>query len=288
MNKVTNNQIQIIKNRFKISIPLAIILTLLSVFYQRMTGPTYPKIFKIQMEDGQEEIKLLRSHSSSSDALIKIPLGQQQGEGTLSYRRYPTNDEWTTTDLKLENNFLVGILPKQPPAGKHQYFVSINLNGKSHQLGSRQEPITIRFKGNVPSFILIPHILFMFLSMLIGLMASIEAMFKTQSYSKLTISTAILILVGGMVLGPIVQKYAFGVFWAGFPFGVDLTDNKLLIAAVVWIVAAGLNWKKAYRWPVIIAMSVQLATYLIPHSTMGSQYNYESGQVETLKKLKGP
>jgi hypothetical protein len=40
-----------------------------------------------------------------------------------------------------------------------------------------------------------------------------------------------------MILGPVVQKFAFGEYWTGFPFGTDLTDNKTLIAFIGWIIA---------------------------------------------------
>ena len=40
----------------------------------------------------------------------------------------------------------------------------------------------------------------------------------------------LLLAVGGFILGPLVQNYAFGELWTGVPFGWDLTDNKTLIA----------------------------------------------------------
>ena len=43
--------------------------------------------------------------------------------------------------------------------------------------------------------------------------------------------------IGGMILGPIVQKYAFGEYWTGFPYGGDFTDNKMLIMWLAWAIA---------------------------------------------------
>ena len=84
-----------------------------------------------------------------------------------------------------------------------------------------------------------------------------------------------------MILGPLVQKYAFGVYWAGFPFDWDLTDNKLLIAVIAWSIALILNIKKRNRFVTIIAAIVLIGVYSIPHSMQGSQYNYDQGKVET-------
>jgi hypothetical protein len=93
-----------------------------------------------------------------------------------------------------------------------------------------------------------------------------------------------LMTVGGMILGPIVQKYAFGAFWTGFPWGYDLTDNKTLIMCLVWIGAcAVLGWKPRTPTPtwrgrlaVLAAAVVMTGVYLIPHSLRGSELDYSA------------
>ena len=42
----------------------------------------------------------------------------------------------------------------------------------------KEEPVVIRFKGGVPAFILIPHILFMFLAMLFSTLAGLNESYK--------------------------------------------------------------------------------------------------------------
>ena len=100
---------------------------------------------------------------------------------------------------------------------------------------------------------------------------------------KLAFWTTGLLFLGGMILGPIVQKYAFGEFWTGVPFGFDLTDNKTLVTMVTWIVAAWLSIKKKHsaRIWIIIAAIVLLLVYSIPHSMMGSELDYETGKIGT-------
>ncbi|MDZ7744022.1 MAG: hypothetical protein U5Q03_20390 [Bacteroidota bacterium] len=78
-----------------------------------------------------------------------------------------------------------------------------------------------------------------------------------------------------MILGPIVQKYAFDVYWAGWPFGHDLTDNKTLVSFIFWLIAVFVLRKNPENrtWP-IIASVVLIAIYLIPHSVLGSELDY--------------
>jgi hypothetical protein len=82
-----------------------------------------------------------------------------------------------------------------------------------------------------------------------------------------------------MVLGPIVQYYAFGDLWTGIPFGWDLTDNKTLIALLFWILAVIMNRKKERPLYTALAAFVLLLVYSIPHSLFGSELDYTSGQV---------
>jgi hypothetical protein len=82
-----------------------------------------------------------------------------------------------------------------------------------------------------------------------------------------------------MILGPLVQKYAFGELWTGIPFGWDLTDNKTLIAFAFWVLAVWMNRKKARPGYTVLAAIVLLLIYSIPHSMFGSQLNYDTGTV---------
>jgi hypothetical protein len=87
-----------------------------------------------------------------------------------------------------------------------------------------------------------------------------------------------------MILGPVVQKYAFGEFWAGWPFGKDLTDNKTLVAFVAWIIAVvRLRKNKEKRGWALAAAIILLAIYLIPHSMFGSELDYSTGDIGTGK-----
>lgn len=269
------------KHNLKISIPVAIIVTMIAVIYQRSTGPTYPKKFKIG-ESKSVKIKLPRSQGGDINAPVELPALKEIEKVTMTYKRYPTKDEWTTVELKKENNQLKTTLPNQPPAGKLTYFLDIfYANGEIQNLGTQDDPIYIRYKGEVPVFVLAPHVICMFLSMLLSVVALVEALFKTQIFVNVGRYTLGCLFFGGMILGPIVQKYAFGVYWAGFPFDHDLTDNKLLIGVLAWLFAVLLTWKKERRTPIVIAAIVLFAVYSIPHSMQGSEFDYEKGKVIT-------
>jgi hypothetical protein len=108
-----------------------------------------------------------------------------------------------------------------------------------------------------------------------GMMAAI----KYPLYRKYGLWTLILLIAGGMILGPVVQYYAFGDLWTGVPFGWDLTDNKTLIGLLFWIAAVLMNRKSEKPVYTILAAVMLLIVFSIPHSLFGSQLNYSTGEV---------
>ena len=142
------------------------------------------------------------------------------------------------------------------------------------------ETLIIRFKDPVPLGVLVPHIIFMFIALLVGVRTALGAAAFPVGLRKLTWTTLGLMTVGGMILGPIVQKYAFGALWTGWPFGYDLTDNKTLIMWVVWMGVAVVLAKRPSprdwipRVAILLAAVVMMTVYLIPHSLRGSELDY--------------
>ena len=262
---------------------VAIIFTISIAVFQRMTGPTYPVTGKINIAETAIKFKLLRSHVTSTNALITFKEIDTAFTGSLIYRHYKSDEQWTEMPMKRnEMKELVGELPAQPMAGKLEYKAYLKYKNDSYALNTT--PVVIRFTGDVPPLVMIPHILLMFLAMLFSSRTGIEALIKGKNTFKYTIITLVTLFIGGIILGPVVQKYAFGAYWTGWPFGKDLTDNKTLIAFIFWAIAAFVLYRnKAKRTMVVVAAVALLLIYMIPHSMFGSELNYKSGQVVTGK-----
>jgi len=261
---------------------LALLITVTTAYYQRKTGPSYPKEIQTELNGQALKFKLPRTHDSDGNCEVRIPVNGNNVQGKIFFRRFPTNETWDTLAMSRTGNDLVASLPAQPPAGKLQYFVELTANSTVKRLDGQNAAI-IRFKGPVPLWVLIPHILMMFLAMLFSNMAGLAAAFKVTRMRAYTIITVVLMVIGGFIFGPIMQKYAFGEFWTGVPFGWDLTDNKTLIAIVFWVLALLLNRNPRKLRPgwIIIAAVITLLIYSIPHSLFGSELNIATGTVTT-------
>ena len=253
---------------------IAVVITLASVVFQRLTGPTYPVTGAIVI-DGQEiKFKLLTTHDTDVEARMGLYAPDSAISGELRWKRFKSYDEWTIEPLSRTGDSLTFAIPSQPPAGKVAYQVSlIYSGGAKHDL--TEEPVIIRFKGAVPAIALIPHILFMFAGMLWATRAGVEALANRDRMLALAVWTTILLAAGGLIFGPIVQKFAFGEFWTGWPFGHDLTDSKTMAVVIFWIISIWrLKKSQGGRTWILIAAVITLAIYLIPHSVLGSELDY--------------
>jgi len=252
---------------------LSFLLVAFAAIYQRMTGPTYPVRSSVAIGGSELRFRLLRTSDSLADQEIRLPVPDARISGFIELRRFRSNDPWTREQLERQGNELVGRIPHQPPAGKVAY--RICLADATQQVWLTADPVVLRFKGVVPAAIMIPHILLMFLAMLLSTRAGFEALLKRPDTARLALWTTIVFGLGGIMLGPIVQKLAFGAYWTGWPFGQDLTDNKTFVAFLAWIIAL---WRlrrnpKATGWA-LAASVILFAVYMIPHSVLGSELDY--------------
>jgi hypothetical protein len=259
---------------------ITVIITLYTAYYQRTTGPTYPKSFKVTIDSTEFKYSLPRSQNGYSDCQVKITLADPLISGKIMFRRYPTTNPWDTLSFNREAENLVTWLPKQKAAGKLEYKIELYRNGEMLNI-QNNEAVTIRFKDNVPAYVLIPHILFIFVAMLLSTLTAFFAIGNIPSYRFFAGFTLLMFLLGGMIFGPIVQKFAFGEYWTGFPYGKDLTDNKALIGFLAWVIAWLGNLKKERKYLVIIAALIVLVISYIPHSARGSELDYNSGTIKT-------
>ena len=274
---------------------LAFIITIAAAYYQRKTGPTYPKQVDVTINGSEYTLKLVRSLGLDERSEVKLAIRDTTVKARIFYRRFRTDNEFRVAEFSYKiypldsfvMNKIFGMsherglfaeLPPQPPAGKLEYYIEITDSMETVDL-FRDNPVVVRFKGSVPAYILTPHVLIMFAAMLFSTFTGLLCITKMPGIRIYSGWTLGLPTAGGMILGPVVQKFAFGEFWAGIPFGWDLTDNKTLIAFIFWVAAVAANRKKERPAFSLLAAIVLLAIYSIPHSMMGSELDYETGKV---------
>lgn len=261
---------------------LAFLITAGAGIYQRRTGPTYPIDGLVILNGKEIKYELERSHSGEGNHVVKIETRDETISGYVEWKRYKTADEWMNVPMKYENGIHSAELPNQPPAGKLVYRVTLQDAQRTVTLPEK-DAVVIRFRGDVPATVLIIHVALMFIGLVVSTRAGLEFFSKEPKLKKLIVWTIGLFAVGGLIFGPIVQKYAFGVYWTGWPFGSDLTDNKTAAMVLFWVIAAIALKKSANpkSWALAAAV-LTLVVYLIPHSVLGSELDYSKVDRQSL------
>jgi hypothetical protein len=268
-------------------------LTVACFVFQNRTGPTYPLEGTVDTARGPVRFKFLRSEEIGTPLqlmlLEPVPAGVT---GRVRWRRYKSHDEWRETAMAAgtfrftrrgaadEVRGVGARLPSLPErAGKYELYVDLD-DGSGPRSVTGERPIFARYKAPVPAAVLLPHILVVFLSMLLAVRTGLEVL-AGGGVRRLLPATIGSLLLGAFVLGPLVQWYAFGVWWSGFPFGYDWTDNKVVVELAAWVLAGAVLLRsgeaRRVRAAVVLALAVTLAVYFIPHSIFGSEYDYTRG-----------
>lgn len=278
---------------------LSILITLAAVTYQRLVGPTRPVRGTVPLRAETVRFRLARSHGGPGDLNLRIRVSDVVLGGTMVFRRYRSGDAWSWQPLRREGDMLVGALPHQPPAGKIIYRIYLHpadiaspppgelAPGPGGTLPPAPPgwtpvpasgPVVVRFRGAVPPVVLVPHVFLMFFGMLLSNRAGLEAFRRASRTTPHAFAALGLLILGGLVFGPMVQWYSFGEAWTGVPLGWDLTDNKTLIAVLAWAAAAllSLRHRRKSRVWVAGAALITLVIFSIPHSVLGSELDYSS------------
>jgi hypothetical protein len=226
--------------------------------------------------------RLLRSQNTGEPLPVRVRAAAGV-TGEVAWRRYPSSEPLERVALARRGEELEAALPAQPPAGKLEYFVHLTDGAASVELPpatvAPRKGAVARFKGAVPAHVLVPHIATMFLGMLFSNAAALSALAQRDQARRQAWMAFALLAVGGLLLGPAVQKYAFGAWWTGWPFGHDLTDNKTAVAVAAWGIALALSGgarggsrgRRTAAVAIVLAAVVTLAVFVVPHSMFGSE-----------------
>jgi hypothetical protein len=253
---------------------VAVLITLVSLVYQRVTGPSYPVSGRAPLGGTTIAFRLDRSYPGETNAPVEVRTDDQSVTGVLRWKRYKTDDPWTEVPMSFTDGVLKGELPHQPVAGKLLYNVELR-KGEQRVSLPGPDPIVIRFRGDVPVWIIVPHVFAMFCAFLFSARAGLEYFSKEPKFRNFMYLTLGFLVLGGFILGPLMQYFSFNAWWTGWPIGSDLTDNKTAVAFLAWVVAAVAltRAKNPKRWA-LAASIIMIVVYLIPHSILGSEFDY--------------
>ena len=189
---------------------------------------------------------------------------------------------------QLEGGQYFGLIPSHPRGTLIEYFIEARAGDDLVVRVPREEQaagFTFYFKGIPNKKLLLAHIILMFVSLFILLLAGYLAFMAIRNRKlvlhipRLSFLGAAIFFVSSFPLGMIVAYQTYGKAWSGFPLGTDLTDNKSLGIVAYWAVATFLYRGSVFRkdphrdllsmralpYVYLVGSLITLAVYLIPH-----------------------
>ncbi len=249
------------------------------VVYQKTTGPTYPNKGGKEIYGQHINYSLPRSNDGTYTVNVFVIDKSKTLSGTYKIRRFKSHDDWSEYDLSRNGDSLSFVIPHQSAAGKMMYQIFLT-KGEQPKIALNDNPIILRFRDAVPGLVVLFHLIFIFATIILSIRTGFEAFYRGNKVKIFTILTLISLILGGFVFGPLMQKFAFGAYWTGWPmkglFNIaDLTDTKTFVALIFWIIALWAAYKKpeGRKWQVIASV-VLIIVYMIPHSLLGSEIDY--------------
>jgi hypothetical protein len=258
---------------------MAFAFMVVSAAYQRVTGPTFPYLGFAHVDGRSMHFKLPRSAVSEAPLVITIPHAPKAMVASLGWRPHHSTGPYTIVLMQRNAEALSAQLPGLPPGVKIEYRISIKTAHGQLVIPAHRD-IVLRFKGDIPPWALIPHISFLLLAVLFGMRTLLEALYRGPRLRLFAWLACGCIIIGGMLLGPLVQWFAFGAWWTGIPFGWDVTDNKTLFMLICWIgvliaIHRHREPTRRSRRMIIVGAVVMLLVYLVPHSLFGTEVRLE-------------
>ncbi|MFI5371153.1 MAG: hypothetical protein ACHQ52_06300 [Candidatus Eisenbacteria bacterium] len=254
---------------------VAIVLTLFLAVWQRVSGPTYPVSGTATLGASSFHYRLERTHAGAGDHVVRVDTGPIDVSGTVEWRDHAPAGSWHAVPMipLSTAHALAAPIPHHAAPQKVDYRITLRSADATLVLPPAGMA-TLRFRNDVPAWVLIPHILVMMGALLLAVRVALEALRPAPDLRILTLRTLAATFLGGFPLGMAVSAYAFRQPWGGFPLGNDATDNKTLLAFLGWLVAAIVVMRagdpRRARPIVLAAALLMLVVYLVPHSfTMG-------------------
>ncbi|MGD8895221.1 MAG: hypothetical protein PVJ73_04220 [Acidobacteriota bacterium] len=251
----------------------ALAVTLTAAAWQWWTDPTPPREGEVVISGTTVRYSFLRSGVVGEPLRVAIAAPADLS-GTLRWRPHPGDEPFGGITMLHDGEELFGLLPPQPPGGQLEY--SVVLAGPSGLTRIPEEgPVVMRYRGRVPRVLFLSHVVFIFLSMLIGVRAGLGALWTLPDTFFLSRVTLASITIGGMILGPIVQKFALDAFWASWPLGDEPIGTKTLVLWLAWVaavVAVAATRDKTDRFArtlVVAAAAVTVVVFFLPPALHG-------------------
>ncbi|UCC43825.1 MAG: hypothetical protein JSU65_11980 [Candidatus Zixiibacteriota bacterium] len=283
-----------------IRVVIALVLTVLMLYIARTNSRGQPEDYSVSHAGYTLEMTSVPKITEGQTDLVDCRiLGSLDGGQRVMFR---TSQPSGVDQADLSQYAGVSMLPDPDQPGRfytevtagerggrfYYYFEIVDTSGSSlaRFTDENDKPWLLKYIGEVPSVIMVGHVLFIFATVFCVAMVATHALGllrhgrDVRPMAVYLFWAAAFCFVGGYPFGFAMNHYAFNVIWEGVPFGTDATDNKTQLLLVYLVFAALASVGSLTRGKLgrdiyspgtlggigLGSFAVMLFIYLIPHS----------------------
>lgn len=237
---------------------LSLAIALVAPLYHYERGPQAPVRGTKDVGGAIVQFALAKKHSGSGDAEVRVAPVPVSMEGTLLWRPSGAQDGFTYVRMERTGNGLTGRIPHQPAGRSAEYRVVLQNWGERVWLTGPAVPML--FQNDVPAALWASHLLLLFLGLIFASRAGLEAwLAKEPKLHVLARNAFVLLMLGGVGAGSVLQFVTVGSAWTGWPLGSGTTSALTLAAALLWAPAV-LLVRRNRRFSRVMVLAAAMAT----------------------------
>jgi hypothetical protein len=243
---------------------LSIVLSIVAVIFQRLTGPDEDYKIKTSINGIKYSFKFPKTQEGETKdegCLIQIVIPADSG--FVYYKHYDIKEIWTRN--KMNHNFnenLICVLPYQKPLIQLEYYFELFVKNKRHFI-CKENPMIVRFQRSVPKTVTYPYVVLLFISFIFSIFSALMSISFFDSHKKY-FSFSFYVLSTGMIFG--ILNYLLSarhIFVRLSPYN-DLTFYKSFIVYAVFAWTFLANRKRPNKLYPIIAGAMMIIFYFLP------------------------
>ncbi len=212
----------------------AFLLTFLTAYIQSCTDKYNPVTGAITIDGKNVSYRFDKIYKDKGDYRLLIRTDSPDIQAAFKWKKENEN-EWKSVEMKKNEEALVGGIPKQNAGEKILYFAEIKKNENKYVIPDK--PVTLIFKGYVPSTISMLSDFALFGGLLLSFRTALDYFNKNEKIKKLTLFTVATFFVYTVAVTPLRKSYELDAINKKVVPITSLFDLQSILLFILWIAA---------------------------------------------------
>ncbi|MFZ2864606.1 MAG: hypothetical protein WA440_07650 [Ignavibacteriaceae bacterium] len=221
----------------------AVVIVFIISYMNKITSADYPITGTIGIEGKKVSYRFEKIYYGNDDYVFSVRSDLTELSGKYFYKL--NNDSlWASRELVKDGFLLTGILPKQKPETKLQYYVELYHNTKTISVPDKKY-VQITFFGRIPLVISMLQFIFLYGGLVFAVRTGLESFNNNIKTKKFIVILSIIFLTLIALINPLYLTYKYGFINNYVPSIDRLFSTAELLIFVLWVITAIVLFNKS-------------------------------------------